>query len=90
MTESHRHVSRSSRCCAALTASTMVSELISSTKLDTEVSGMSHSCAGPGEPVCRPRYSMYVEMSPPNSRHSLPRNNHIASLLLLSPVEVTM
>ena len=25
-------------------------------------------------------------MRPPNSRHSLPRNSHIASLLLLSPV----
>jgi hypothetical protein len=32
---------------------------------------------------------MYVEIRPPNSRHSLPRNSHIASLLLLSPVDVT-
>src|SRR3954454_17920644 len=31
---------------------------------------------------------MYVEIKPPNSRHSLPRNSHIASLLLLSPGEV--
>ena len=29
-----------------------------------------------------------VEIRPPNSRHSLPRNSHIASLLLLSPVDV--
>ena len=35
----------------------------------------------------RPRYSMYVLMSPPNSRHSDPRNSHIASLLLDKPVE---
>src|SRR6476620_45404 len=32
---------------------------------------------------------MYVEINPPNSRHSLPRNHHIASLLLLSPVVVS-
>src|SRR3954451_24972208 len=31
---------------------------------------------------------MYVEINPPKSRHSLPRNSHIASLLLLSPVDV--
>src|SRR3954462_7324836 len=31
---------------------------------------------------------MYVEIKPPKSRHSLPRNSHIASLLLLSPVDV--
>src|SRR4029079_11246227 len=31
---------------------------------------------------------MYVEINPPNSRHSLPRNSHMASLLLLSPVDV--
>src|SRR6185295_3227327 len=50
VTESHRHVNRSSRCCAALTASTMVRELINKMKLDTDVSGMSHSWAGPGVP----------------------------------------
>ena len=36
-------------------------------------------------PAVRPRYSMYVEIRPPNSRHSEPRNSHIASLLLEMP-----
>src|SRR4051812_28893004 len=31
---------------------------------------------------------MYVEMSPPNSRHSEPRNTHIPSFSLLIPVWV--
>src|SRR5918993_5976289 len=31
---------------------------------------------------------MYVEISPPKSRHSDPRNSHIASLLFDSPVVV--
>jgi uncharacterized protein YndB with AHSA1/START domain len=41
VTESHRFVLRSSFSAAADTASTIVSELISSTKLLTDVNGMS-------------------------------------------------
>ena len=51
-------VLRSSRRCAADTASTIVSELISSTNELIEVSGMLYSCDGVGEPSWRPRYNM--------------------------------
>jgi hypothetical protein len=66
----------------------MVSELMRSTKELTEVYGIEKIWLGPGPFGCRPRYSMYVEMSPPNRRHSEPRNNHIANLLFDKPVEV--
>jgi hypothetical protein len=66
----------------------MVSELISRTKLDTEVNGMSYTWSGPMLPEWRPRYSMYVLIRPPKSRQSDPRNNHIAVLLLDKPVVV--
>src|SRR4051794_30477925 len=73
----------------AATASTIVSELISRTNELTDVYGMSYRLAivGPAFGV-RSRYSRNVEMRPPNSRHSDPRNTHIASFSFERPVEV--
>jgi hypothetical protein len=67
----------------------MVSELASSTNDDTDVYGMSKMSAGYGGSVLAPRYSRYVEISAPKSRHSEDRNSHIASFVLGRPVEVS-
>jgi hypothetical protein len=55
VTVSQRFVRESSLRCAAETASTMVSDDISSTKLLTDVKGMSKIWLGPGPSVTRPR-----------------------------------
>ena len=48
MVSSHRRILPKSRSCAADSASTIVSELVSSTNEDTDVYGMSKISAGMG------------------------------------------
>jgi hypothetical protein len=57
VTVSHRFVLRSSPRLAEVTASTIVSDDISSTNDEADVNGMSHNWSGPLSPVWRPRYS---------------------------------
>src|SRR5947209_6920704 len=42
---------------------------------------MSYTSWGNGPTTLRPRYSRYVEIRAPNSRHSEPRNAHIPDLV---------
>ena len=72
----------------AARASTIVSELISRTNELTDVNGMSYRLCGVGPDTARWRYRMYVEISAPNSMHSEPRNAHIATFSLETPVAV--
>ena len=58
MTDSHTLVLRSSERLAEVTASTIVSDDMSRTKLDAEVNGMSQTWSGPRFSEWRPRYSM--------------------------------
>src|SRR5690349_15860837 len=97
---SHQRISRMSLRWPALTASTIVSDDASSTNDVTDVNGMSKRSdariALPcrmcpltlGVPPGRFLYSMYVEMSPPNIRHSEPRNTHMPNFSLVTPVFV--
>src|SRR5918996_2142239 len=85
---SHARSRRWSPRWIALSASTMVRLDIRSTNEDTEVYGMSYTSSGYGPWTLLPRYSRYVAISDPKKRHSDPRNAHIPSLRLSSPVAV--
>src|SRR5687767_4199835 len=85
----------------AANASTIASDDISSTNVDTDVTGMSRmggaavahcgglqaSC-GNGPVTLRPLYTRYVEMSDVKSMHSEPMKAQIAILRWSSPVVV--
>src|SRR5262245_18324581 len=74
--------------CAASSASTIASELMSSTNVLTDVSGMVRISCENGPTTLSRLYTMYVEINDPKNNVSEPRNTQKPSLNVFSPVAV--
>ena len=69
-------------------ANTMANELMSSTNVLTDVTGISNTSAGNAPPRLFPWYTRYVAISDPKNMQSEPRNAHMSIFLWFSPVVV--
>src|SRR5262245_58641048 len=74
--------------CAASSASTIASELMSSTNVLTDVNGMFRISCENGPTTLSRLYTMYVEINDPKNSVSEPRNTQKPTLNVLRPVAV--
>src|SRR5262245_14045344 len=74
--------------CAASSASTIASELMSSTNVLTDVNGMFRISRENGPTTLSCLYTMYVEINDPKNSVSEPRNTQKPTLNVLRPVAV--